>query len=57
MHAMQNTKEMSYYTFDLERRRARSVNSRCCCSAQAATAMSPRLSKAFHFFITHSIHA
>lgn len=48
---------IQYNTFERERRRARRFNSRCCCSAQAAMAISPRWSKAFRFFISHSIHA
>lgn len=44
-------------TFERESWRTRRFNSRCCCSAQAAIAISPRWSKAFRFFISHSIHA
>lgn len=44
-------------TFERESWRTRRFSSRCCCSAQAAIAISPRWSKAFRFFISHSIHA
>lgn len=44
-------------TLERVRWRARRVISSCCCSAHALIAMSPRWSKAFLFFINHSIHA